>query len=141
MNDLQAAASRPRIHMIDAEAETLTDLALSVERRMPAVSALLLREAERARLHRAADIPADVVIMGSVVEFLDESSDDRPRSITLVYPADADISQGRISILTPVGAALIGLRSGQSILWPDRCITVLKVRHPDQGPDRTVCSA
>ncbi|KRC82879.1 transcription elongation factor GreAB [Sphingomonas sp. Root241] len=113
--------------MIDAEAETLTDLALSVERRMPAVSALLLREAERARLYSAAKIPADVITMGSQVEFLDDSSDDR-RTVTLVYPRDADIAEGRISILTPVGAALIGLRTGQSILWPDRCLTVLDVR-------------
>lgn len=130
MHIQRKAASRPPIHMIDAEAETLADLALSVERRMPAVSALLLREAERARLHRAADIPADVVTMGSVVEFVDETHG-VPRTVTLVYPSDADIAQGRISILTPVGAALIGLRAGQSILWPDRILTVLEVHHPD----------
>lgn len=132
MNQLHKAASRPPIQMIDAEAETLTDLALSVERRMPAVSALLLREAERARLHSATRIPADVVTMGSQVAFLDDSSDG-PRTVTLVYPGEADISEGRISILTPIGAALIGLRSGQSILWPDRCLTVLEVHqspHP-----------
>ncbi|MDP5278457.1 nucleoside diphosphate kinase regulator [Sphingomonas sp. DG1-23] len=130
MNDICKAASRPPIHMIDVEADTLTDLALSVERRMPAVSALLLREAERARLHRAAHIPANVITMGSEVAFLDDN-ENGPRTVTLVYPGDADISAGRISILTPVGAALIGLRSGQSILWPDRCLTVLDVRqHP-----------
>ena len=126
-----AAASRPPIHMIEAEAETLADLALSIERRMPAVSALLLREVGRARLHTPANIPADVVTMGSVVTFADESAA-APRTVTLVYPSDADISQGRISILTPVGAALIGLRAGQSILWPDRTLTVLRVRRPDR---------
>lgn len=131
MNHLHQAASRPPIQMIDVEAEMLTDLALSVERRMPAVSALLLREAERARLRSAAAIPADVVTMGSIVEFLDDSSDG-PRTVTLVYPGDADISEGRISILTPVGAALIGLRAGQSILWPDRSLTVLAVRRGPQ---------
>ena len=125
-----AAASRPPIHMIDAEAETLADLALSIERRMPAVSALLLREAGRARLHKPANIPADVVTMGSVVTFVDAASG-APRTVTLVYPSDADIAEGRISILTPVGAALIGLRAGQSILWPDRTLTVLGVHHPD----------
>jgi regulator of nucleoside diphosphate kinase len=132
MNNLHKAVSRPPIQMIDAEAETLTGLALSVERRMPAVSALLLREAERARLYNAAKIPADVITMGSQVEFLDDSSDDR-RTVTLVYPRDADIAEGRISILTPVGAALIGLRAGQSILWPDRCLTVLNVRQCSQA--------
>lgn len=133
MNDMYQAASRPPIKMIDVEAEMLTDLALSVERRMPAVSALLLREAERARLHSAANMPANVITMGSEVEFLDDN-DACPRTVTLVYPGDADISAGRISILTPVGAALIGLRSGQSILWPDRCLTVIEVRqHPKPG--------
>jgi regulator of nucleoside diphosphate kinase len=131
MNNSHKAISRPPVQMIDAEAETLTDLALSVERRMPAVSALLLREAERARLHSAAKMPGDVVTIGSQVEFLDDSSDGR-RTVTLVYPAEADIAAGRISILTPVGAALIGLRAGQSILWPDRRLTVLDVRQCPQ---------
>lgn len=42
------------------------------------------------------------------------------RAVELVYPHDADISAGRVSILTPVGAGVIGLRTRQSILWPDR---------------------
>jgi regulator of nucleoside diphosphate kinase len=56
MSKTRKAAARPPIDMIDDEAEKLTDLALSVERRFPAVSALLLRETERARLHSAAGI-------------------------------------------------------------------------------------
>ena len=52
--------------------------------------------------------------------------------MTLVYPAQADISQGKISVLTPVGTALIGLRAGHSITWDTRTgetrrLTVLKV--------------
>jgi regulator of nucleoside diphosphate kinase len=132
MNNVHKAASWPPIQMIDVEAETLSDLARSVERRMPAISALLLREAGRARRRSAALIPVDVVTMESDVEFLDDVGGG-PRRVTLVYPDDADASEGRISILTPVGAALIGLRSGQSILWPDRCLTVLDVRRPASG--------
>lgn len=54
------------------------------------------------------------------------------RTVELVYPRDADISAGRVSILTPVGAGVIGLRTGQSILWPDRDgrerkLTIVKV--------------
>ncbi|WP_326524179.1 nucleoside diphosphate kinase regulator [Sphingomonas sp.] len=135
-SNTHANLSRPPIRMIDAEAETLADLALSVERRMPAVSALLLREAERARLHSASNIPDDVVTMGSMVEFLDDTTG-QPRTVTLVYPADADISAGRISILTPVGAALIGLRAGQSILWPDRSLKVLAVRQEGAGEQQS----
>ena len=126
MSKTRKAASRPPIDMLDSEAEQLAGLALSVARRFPAVSALLLRETERARLHSAAAISPDTVTMGATVEFLDDSNGAQ-RTVTLVYPAEADIAQGRISILTPVGAALIGLRTGQSILWPDRYLTVLGV--------------
>jgi regulator of nucleoside diphosphate kinase len=55
--------------------------------------------------------------------------------VTLVYPVDADIATGRISIMTPVGTALIGLRVGQSISWRSRdnrkhMLTVLAVKEP-----------
>jgi len=52
--------------------------------------------------------------------------------VQLVYPAEANISEGRVSVLTLIGAALIGLRVGQSISWPtrrgeERRLTVLRV--------------
>lgn len=119
MTENKAASARPPIHMIEEEAEKLADLALSIERRLPEVSEMLLRETSRARVHPASSIPPDVVTMGSFVEFVDEGSN-ASRTVQLVYPPDADISHGRVSILTPVGAGLIGLREGQSILWPDR---------------------
>jgi len=113
------APRRPPVHMIDTEADLLTDLAIGIEERLPQVSQLLLEEIGRAIIHKAARIPADVVTMHASVEFTDEGSG-ATRTVQLVYPKDADISAGRISILTPVGAGLIGLREGQSILWPDR---------------------
>lgn len=119
MTTTKSASKRPPIHMIEEEAEKLSNLAIGIEERLPQVSELLMRETSRAKLHSAANIPADVVTMGASVEFVDEGNDAR-RTVTLVYPADADISAGRVSILTPVGAGLIGLREGQSILWPDR---------------------
>ena len=57
--------------------------------------------------------------MHSVVTFLDRGSD-ASRTVELVYPQEADIDAGKVSILTPVGAGLIGLSQGDSILWPDR---------------------
>ncbi len=125
------ATRRPSIHMIDAEADALTNLALGAQTRMPDVAEQLLDEISRAHLHAAGRIPPDVVTMHSTVEFLDETSG-TDRKIELVYPRDADISAGRVSILTPVGAGLIGLRTGQSILWPDRdgrmrTLTIVKV--------------
>jgi len=126
------SARRPRIHMITDEAEALTDLAISAEHHMPEVSDLLLTEISRAHLHPAEKIGSDVVTMGATVTFTDEASG-RSRTVRLVYPAEADIEAGRISILTPIGAALIGLSEGQSIVWPDRngrerTLTIQQVR-------------
>ncbi|MDE2563962.1 MAG: nucleoside diphosphate kinase regulator [Sphingomonadales bacterium] len=123
---------RPPIHMIDVEADALTSLALAARGKMQDVSEPLLEEIARAEIHTAAGIAPDVVTMHSTVEFLDEGSG-AGRVVELVYPRDADIAAGRISILTPVGAGLIGLRTGQSIVWPDRDgrerrLTIVEVR-------------
>ncbi|EZP74481.1 GreA/GreB family elongation factor [Sphingomonas paucimobilis] len=113
------ASRRPPIHMIDSEADAITDLAIAAAKRLPQVSAMLLEEIGRATIRTAAQMPDDVVTMYATVDFIDEGGE-KAHSYQLVYPGDADISAGRISILTPVGAGLIGLREGQSILWPDR---------------------
>lgn len=79
-------------------------------------------------------LPSDVVRMGSVVTFRDEATA-KVQSVRLVYPAEADIAAGRVSILTPIGTALIGLTKGQSMSWQtlsgeDRQLTVLGVEQP-----------
>jgi regulator of nucleoside diphosphate kinase len=74
-------------------------------------------EMDRAKVIPSESLPLGIVRMGSTVEF--ESAGQR-RRVTVVFPGDADISQGKISILTPVGAALIGLSEGQSIMWMTR---------------------
>jgi regulator of nucleoside diphosphate kinase len=68
------------------------------------------------------------------VDFLDENTS-QLRKVQLVLPAEANIALGKISILTPMGAALYGLVAGQSIDWPDlegheRQIRILRVRQP-----------
>ena len=68
-----------------------------------------MAEIERAVITPPARLPGDVVALGSEVEFEDESSGAR-RRVRLVLPADADIESGMISILTPIGAGLIGMR-------------------------------
>ena len=70
--------------------------------------------------------------MNSEVEFRDETTG-KVQEVMLVYPDDADISQRKVSVLTPIGTALIGLRTGHSITWrtPNgevRRLTVLSVR-------------
>ena len=131
------ASKRPPIHMIDSEADALTDLALGIEKRMPQVSELLMREIGRATVHKERHVPRDVVTMNSEVDFVDEASG-AVRSVRLVYPSDADIASGRISILTPIGAGLIGMRAGSAILWPDRdgherTLTIRAVMQPPRA--------
>ena len=125
----RTAPKRPPVHMIDAEADTLADLAIGAQDRLPQVSDLLLQEISRARIHRADRIPGDVVTMNAHVEFVDEASS-ATRIVQLVYPRQADIAANRISILTPIGAGLIGLREGQSILWPAASLPAVS----DPGP-------
>lgn len=74
-------------------------------------------ELERAEVVEPADLPADVITMNSTARFLDETSGDE-HELTLVYPRDADGSHDKVSILAPVGMALLGLRVGASIEWP-----------------------
>ena len=78
-------------------------------------------------------MPADVVRIGSIIEF--DVDDGRRLKVQLVLPQDADINAGRISVLTPVGAALIGLSPGQAMQWlgndgKKRLLTVRTVSRP-----------
>jgi regulator of nucleoside diphosphate kinase len=76
----------------------------------------LENELVRANVVPRGQIPEDVVTMNSKVIFENLTTHER-REITLVYPEDADIDAGKISVLVPVGTALLGLRKGQSIDW------------------------
>ena len=133
----QASALRPPIHLLDRDSDLLGDLAIQMEQRHPVVSAMLLAEIERAEIHNQASLPSDVVTIGSEVEFLEVAAD-RTRTVQIVLPVDADIEAGRISVLTPIGAGLIGLSAGQAIDWPDlegreRRIEIVAVRQPAQA--------
>ena len=127
-------AAKPPIQLSGADYDVIADLALSIERHSPELSKLLLDEIDRADIHDDGALPADVVALGSEVEFLDVEAG-TTRKVQLVLPGDADIDAGRISILTSVGAGLIGLRTGQSIDWPSpsgrpRVLRILAVTRP-----------
>ena len=101
--------------------------------RNPEASDELLAELERARIVADGWVSAGTVRMGSIVTFKPDTGD--RKTVTLVYPGDADISEGKVSILTPIGTALIGLSAGQSIMWTARDgrrheLLVLGVSHP-----------
>ncbi len=74
-------------------------------------------EFDRADIVEPANMPHDVVSMNSSADCVDESNG-KHYTLTLVYPKDADADAGRISVLAPVGSALLGLRVGQGIDWP-----------------------
>jgi regulator of nucleoside diphosphate kinase len=98
---------------------------------------MLLEEIERAELHDPESMPPNHARLNSHVQFLDEKTA-QVRDVQLVLPSDANIAEGRISILTPMGAALYGLADGACINWPDldgneRPIRVMRVEHPQSG--------
>jgi regulator of nucleoside diphosphate kinase len=76
----------------------------------------LEEDLERATVVPSAAVPATVVTMHSRVRYFDERTGER-REIQIVYPEQADIAKGKISVLAPVGAALLGLSVGQAIRW------------------------
>lgn len=123
-------ATRPPLTLIDSEAATLADLAMASIDRSPQTAEMLLCEIDRAETRSPGDLPGDVVTMLSRVTFVDEGSG-KQHSVELVYPRDADMAQDRISVLTPVGAALIGMRRGGSIEWPNLRGTVRRLRIVD----------
>ncbi len=84
-------------------------------------------ELARAEIVDPKEIPPTVVTMNSTVRFKIESSSNE-FNLTLVYPKDTDIGGGTISILAPVGSALLGLSKGDEIEWPKPGGGVLRVR-------------
>lgn len=101
------------------------------------------RELERANVVEPADMPADVVTMNSEITCVDDVSGETHR-LTLVYPHDADADQHRVSVLAPVGTALLGLSVGQSIDWNAPGGRSLRLRvtaisyQPEAAGDRTL---
>jgi regulator of nucleoside diphosphate kinase len=131
MNDVIDISGKPGIIVSEMDQRRLTDLAAAASEIAPAVARELIAEMERARVVPTRSVPPNTVQMGSTVRF--RSDDAQERTVTLVFPGLADIAEGRISILTPIGAALIGLSEGQTISWVtrdgrERRLTVLEVK-------------
>lgn len=107
---------------ITLSTDDATRLAQLLEGRADSVVELLEDELSRATVVPRDALPADVVCVGSQVRYRNGATE---RDVTLVWPHEA--GDGRVSVLTPVGAALIGLRPGQQIAWPlpgDRIATL-----------------
>ena len=105
----------PRIVLSRFDQERLEKLLAKVGAR-PDLDALRA-EIDRAEVVEPEEIPPNRVTMNSRVRFVDEESNEE-HEITLVFPAHADVEENRISVLAPVGSALLGLSVGDTIEWP-----------------------
>ncbi len=133
---MNSDTSLPQITLGAADFSRLDQLASAAEYKLPEVASYLGQELERARVVPTREVATDVVIMGARVVFDDDQGE--RHDVILVYPEEADMGKGRLSVLTPVGAALIGLKVGQSIRWrtradEERTLTVREVTQRDGG--------
>jgi regulator of nucleoside diphosphate kinase len=108
---------KPEITLSRLDAERLERMLDSLDSASFPGRRELEEEIVRARIVEPAQVPPTVVTMNSKVRFKIKSSDTE-FSLTLVYPGDTHGSNDRISILAPVGSALLGLNEGDEIAWP-----------------------
>lgn len=118
MTIVRFESRKPPITIAHSEKESLERLADAWAVRQPDVADELLAELDRAEIVPDTRMRDDVVRMNSRLTYTTDSGE--TRTVTLVYPKEADIAEGRVSILTPIGTALIGLSPGQSIEWQTR---------------------
>jgi regulator of nucleoside diphosphate kinase len=126
-----SAADLPEIFLTPAEHDLLSRLVGDHE--ATGVAGLLQQELDRATV--IEERPPHAVGLDRWVHYSDGRAGDL-RRVMIVLPQAADIDAGRISALSYVGAGLIGLPEGQSILWPDpsgalRKLTPVLVEDPD----------
>jgi len=111
--------TRRRIFITDDDMARLKDLVRRgrlASRRDQAHLEELEEELDRAEVVAAEDVSPDVVTMHSTVQVRDLDSG-RSVVYTLVFPGEADIDRQRISVLAPIGTALIGYRVGDLLEW------------------------
>ena len=73
-------------------------------------------ELDRAQVVPPADVPPDVVTMNSEIAVRDVDSDEE-MTFAVVFPSDANVNRQKISILAPIGTAVLGYRAGDTIEW------------------------
>ena len=111
--------TKRNIHVTDYDMQRLRKLLEGTQRWNPKDRAYLdhlEEELDRASTVASEKIPANVVTMNSRIRVKDLDSG-KEMSIQLVFPSEADFEQGKISILAPIGTALIGYRAGDTVEW------------------------
>ncbi|MDD2275993.1 MAG: nucleoside diphosphate kinase regulator [Smithellaceae bacterium] len=108
------------IHITQFDMDRLTELIDGLRLSPKANQAnldLLEKELYRAVLVDPPNIPRDVITMNSKVIITDTESGEKT-TYTLVFPSAANISENKLSIMAPLGMALLGYRTGDIIEWP-----------------------
>lgn len=119
--------TRPEITISSLDLDRLYNLIESLPAKNFAGKAELEAELGRANVVDPTEVPPTIVTMNSTVKFTVESTQNE-FELTLVYPKDVDSSGKTISILAPVGSALLGLSQGDEIEWPKPGGGLLKVK-------------
>ena len=109
--------NRPEITISSLDAQRLFTLIESLPTKKMVGISELEEELARAIIVDPKEIPTTIVTMNSTVKFTVEASREE-FLMTLVYPKDLDLKGDKISILAPVGSALLGLAQGDQIEWP-----------------------
>lgn len=130
-------AEEPPVVLDAMHVDRLESLATGARRRAPAVAERLMHEIMRATVLPTGEMPVNVVNLGSEVTYRDNAAD-LLHSVILVMPEEADIGRRQVSVLTPIGAALIGLAEGASFTWltrggASRQLTVISVAPAGSG--------
>ncbi|CAH1387698.1 Regulator of nucleoside diphosphate kinase [Candidatus Nitrotoga sp. M5] len=118
---------RPEIIISTVDSERLEKLLDSLPNNEFIGKVELESELARAKIVKPKDVPPTVVTMNSTVRFKVASSNDE-FELRLVYPKDSDLSGKTLSILAPIGSALLGLSQGDEIEWPKPGGGVLRVQ-------------
>jgi regulator of nucleoside diphosphate kinase len=114
------------ITVSDRDANRLRQLVQAGERANIENIQRLKTELDRARVVPAAELPASVIAMNSTVE-LEDLADGEIMTCTLVFPEHADAGAGKVSVLAPLGMAMLGFKAGDEFEWPGP-VGMLRVR-------------
>lgn len=102
------------IHITEFDAKRIRGLLSKLTNSQPGED--LSRELDRAVIVQPEDIPGDIITMNSTARLIDLDTQEN-LTYTLVFPENANISEGKISVLAPIGTAMIGYRVGDTFRW------------------------
>jgi regulator of nucleoside diphosphate kinase len=129
--------SNPTIYVTDIDLKRLQRLldAPDLIRQRPYLETLATRLDTAATVVPPTEVPEDVITMNSTARLVDLDTGER-MTLTVVYPDAADILNGKISVLAPVGIAILGCRQGETVSWqvPDG-VRSLRIEHVLYQPE------